>query len=138
MINTEAVHLWDAVKERVIAGDLKPQTLSALPLWLKSPLFKEWRFAEAEAVFTSDYLIRNGWSLVSAFVDLARLDRPRALRLLEKLAQSGSMSAHVGIQMDAVDLLRDSVRGDEDEQHLARSINSILVNNGQPDLLRWC
>jgi hypothetical protein len=128
--------LWAAVKRRVEEKCFPARTLSALPLWLKAPLPSEWRFTEAEAALdSSEDFSKNDWATVSALVNLARLDRARALRLLERLAQSGSMSAHVGIQMDAGPLLRSALDGGDEEQHLARSINSILVNNGRPDML---
>jgi hypothetical protein len=135
-VNAEAMRLWEAVEKRVDAGKMPQGALSSAPLWLKAPLPHEWRFALAErAASIPDHLERNDWALVPAFIDLAQYDREHALRLLERVARTGTPTALANIQMNAGPLLRESLEGSDNEKHLAQSINSVLVNNGRPNLL---
>lgn len=73
--------------------------------------------------------------LIEGLVELSAVDRKRALQLMERMATATQIDALVAIQLNAGPLLRDALQGDEDEQHLARRINSILVTNHRPDLL---
>ena len=135
-VNAEAIRLWDAVESRVTEGKLPQSILASASLWLKAPLPFEWRFSLADRVANlTDESERNDWDLVPAFIDLAQYDREHALRLLERLARTVTMTALTNIQMNAAPLLLQSVEGSDNEKHLAQSINSILMNNGRPNLL---
>ena len=73
--------------------------------------------------------------LVEGLIDIASVERKRELRLLERLAKATQIDALVTLELNAGPLLREAVRGDAEEAHLARRINSVLVTNNRPDLL---
>ncbi len=135
-IHAAGIAIWEAVEGRVKGDSLPVSVLSGLPYWLKAPLPVEWRFAKAEAyIAENDVMTRNDWALVPALIDLARSNMDRAMELLDKVAQGGSMTALAGIQMNAQPLLREADRGSQKSHDLARSINHILVTNHRPDML---
>jgi hypothetical protein len=138
MVIHEALRLWDIVAQRVHDGRYPPSILSAVPSWAVIPtLPAEWRFSQVEgAIENAPSEVRNDWNLVRAVVDLAAIERPRALRLLDELLKrSDAFQAVMATRDTATDLLRAGLTGSPDERHLAQSINSAIVTNGLGNLL---
>lgn len=138
MVNEQAVALWEKVRSLISEGRMSAQVLSALPAWAKAAaLSVEWRFGQIEdiTVAADEVHFSDAWDLVQALVDLAATDRLRSVRILERLARTAHTGFLIPIQMYAGPLLRMAVNGDDDEAHLARAINSVLVTNHRPDLL---
>jgi len=138
MVNEQAVALWEKARALISEGKVSKRILSALPAWAKTDaLPAQWRFAQIEEVIVGpdDVHFSDDWDLIEALVGLAASDRPRSLRMLERLSRTAHVGFLIPIQMYAEPLLRMAVTGDDDEAHLARAINSVLVTNHRPDLL---
>ncbi|MGA8575146.1 MAG: hypothetical protein WB609_05570 [Candidatus Cybelea sp.] len=139
VILAEAMALWTRVRERIAGGTYPIEALTAFPSWAKvSTLPSGWRLDEIERVFdTRDRknVVLNSEDLVEGLIEIAAVEHKRALRLMERLARATQIDALVALQLHAGPLLREAVRGDEEEAHLARRINSVLVSNHRPNLL---
>ncbi|MGB7017289.1 MAG: hypothetical protein WBD69_15180 [Candidatus Cybelea sp.] len=139
VILAEAMALWVRVRERIAEGAYPVETLTAFPSWAKvSALPAAWRLDEIERVLDirdREHAFLGCDDLVEGLIDIASVERKRALRLLERLAKATQIDALVTLQLNAGPLLREAVRGDAEEAHLARRINSVLVTNNRPDLL---
>ena len=128
MVNAQAMRLWETFA-KLAADRNRRNLLSALPAWAQSSaLPSQWRLNQIEALLASgDDGEYDRWRLVQGLVERGESDRKRSLRLLELLARAGGEESLTGIQLHAVALLKTAAKGDPDEAHLARSINSVLV-----------
>ncbi len=132
----QAMLLWKRVEELVEKGKRDAEVLSGLPHWINSPLPAEWRFARAEALSgASNLMRRDAWLIVKAVVGLGDIDRLRALKVLEVILTPVRMDVLTAVQQFAGALINAAVTGSTEEEHRARRINDLLVNNHRPSLL---